>query len=63
MYDAARTRRWLHDLEHITFFLGALLYRWLVVGAPLVRRHFHSDARRAVSRVLGGTQSSISGIS
>ncbi len=61
LYDAVLTRRWLHDLEHITFFLGALLYWWPVVGAPPVRRRFRSDAGRALYLVLGGTQSGILG--
>ncbi|MCS7050304.1 MAG: cytochrome c oxidase assembly protein [Thermomicrobium sp.] len=61
LYDAVLTRRWLHDLEHVTFFLGAVLYWWPVVGAPPVRSRFGSDAGRALYLVLGGVQSGILG--
>jgi len=61
LYDAVLTRRWLHDLEHVTFFLGALLYWWPIVGAPPVRRRFRSDAGRAFYLILGGTQAGILG--
>lgn len=38
-YDAALARRWLHDLEHLAFFLAALLFWWPVIHpAPRVRR-------------------------
>jgi cytochrome c oxidase assembly factor CtaG len=61
LYDAVLTRRWLHDLEHVTFFLGALLFWWPLVGAPPIRRHFHSDAGRALYLALGGLQSGLLG--
>nr|WP_286207328.1 cytochrome c oxidase assembly protein [Thermomicrobium sp. CFH 73360] len=61
LYDAVLTRRWLHDLEHVTFFLGALLYWWPIVEAPPVRRRFRSDAGRAFYLILGGTQAGILG--
>lgn len=61
LYDAVLTRRWLHDLEHITFFLGALLYWWPIVDAPPMRRRLATDAWRALYLVLGGTQSGILG--
>lgn len=38
MYDLALSVDWVHDIEHITFFLAAMLFWWPVVnGAP----HFH----------------------
>ncbi len=61
LYDAVLTRRWLHDLEHLTFFVGALLYWWPIVSAPPMRRAFTSDAGRALYLILGGTQSGILG--
>ena len=33
LYNLALSVEWVHDLEHITFFLGALLFWWPVVGA------------------------------
>ena len=61
LYDAVLTRRWLHDLEHVTFFLGALLFWWPLVGAPPMRRHFHSDAGKALYLVLAGLQAGLLG--
>jgi putative membrane protein len=31
-YDAALARGWLHDLEHLTFMLAALVFWWPVIG-------------------------------
>jgi len=40
-YDAALTYEWLHDIEHITFFLAALIYWWPIVGcAPHIHPRF-----------------------
>lgn len=37
-YNAALTYKWVHNLQHITFFVASLLYWWPIVGnAP----HFH----------------------
>ncbi len=33
LYNAALRYGWVHDLEHITFFLTAMLFWWRVVGA------------------------------
>ncbi|MCX7622850.1 MAG: cytochrome c oxidase assembly protein, partial [Thermomicrobium sp.] len=60
LYDAVLTRRWLHDLEHVTFFAGALLCWWPVTEAPPVRR-IRSDAVRTLYLVLGGLQSGLLG--
>jgi putative membrane protein len=38
-YDAALSSRWVHDLEHVSFFVGALLFWWPVIHpAPRFRR-------------------------
>jgi putative membrane protein len=37
-YQAALTNEWLHALEHITFFVSALLFWWLVVQAGTFRQ-------------------------
>jgi cytochrome c oxidase assembly factor CtaG len=33
LYNLALRRAWVHDLEHITFFLAAVIFWWHVVGA------------------------------
>jgi len=33
LYNAALRHGWVHDLEHITFFLTAMLFWWRVAGA------------------------------
>jgi len=38
-YDLALRVEWVHNLEHITFFLGAMLFWWPVVnGAPRLHK-------------------------
>jgi putative membrane protein len=38
-YDAALSSRWLHDLEHASFFVGAVVFWWPVIHpAPRFRR-------------------------
>ncbi len=32
-YNAALQNEWVHDVEHLTFFVSAMLYWWHVVGA------------------------------
>lgn len=40
-YNAALTHRWVHDIQHITFFVAAMLYWWPVIGAaPHIHSHF-----------------------
>jgi putative membrane protein len=40
LYDLALRIEWVHNLEHLTFFLGAMLFWWPVVnGAP----HLHKS--------------------
>ncbi|MBK9049474.1 MAG: cytochrome c oxidase assembly protein [Chloroflexi bacterium] len=41
LYNAALRHGWVHDLEHITFFLTAMLFWWRVTGAgPKVHQNF-----------------------
>ena len=61
-YDAALSRRWLHDLEHLTFILGALLFWWPVIHpAPRFRRGAPYPAR-VVYLVLGAFQTAALGL-
>ena len=40
-YNLALRRDWVHDLQHITFFLVAMLYWWHVIGAgPRIHGRF-----------------------
>ncbi len=40
-YNAALKSEWVHDLEHLTFFVSGMLFWWHVVGAaPRIHRHF-----------------------
>ncbi len=40
-YNAALYYPWVHDIQHITFFLAAMLYWWPVVGAaPHIHKRF-----------------------
>ncbi len=46
LYNLALRRDWVHDLQHITFFVGAMLYWWHVIGAgPVLHAHFPVWAR------------------
>jgi cytochrome c oxidase assembly factor CtaG len=39
LYDMALRIEWVHNLEHVTFFLGAMLFWWPVVnGAPRLHK-------------------------
>lgn len=61
-YDAALSDRGLHDLEHLTLFVGAILFWWPVIDpAP----HFRSSAAPAVRvayLVLGAVQTAALGL-
>ena len=61
-YDAALSHRWLHDVEHATFFLSALLFWWPVIHpAP----HFRGPApypALVVYLVLGAFQTAALGL-
>jgi cytochrome c oxidase assembly factor CtaG len=40
-YDAALTYGWLHNIEHITFFMAALIWWWPIIDcAPHIHSHF-----------------------
>ena len=61
-YDAALSRRWLHDLEHLSFFLSALLFWWPVIHpAPRFRRGAPYPMR-VVYLVLGAFQTAALGL-
>jgi putative membrane protein len=61
-YDAALAHRWLHDLEHVSFFLGAVLFWWPVIHpAPRYRRGSSYPAR-VVYLVLGAFQTAALGL-
>jgi putative membrane protein len=47
-YDAALASGWLHDLEHLSFTLAAVVFWWPVIG-PAPRP---APAPRAISRVV-----------
>jgi cytochrome c oxidase assembly factor CtaG len=39
LYDLALRLEWVHNLEHLTFFLGAMLFWWPVInGAPRLHK-------------------------
>ncbi len=48
LYNAALRNDFVHDVEHLTFFLPAMLYWWHVVGAgPRIHRQFGMPGRIA----------------
>jgi cytochrome c oxidase assembly factor CtaG len=48
LYSLAQGRSWIHDLEHLTVFGGAMLYWWHVIGAgPRLHGRFPVWARIA----------------
>ena len=50
LYNAALRHGWIHDLQHITFFLAAMLFWWHVIGAaPHIHGKFPGFARMAYS--------------
>jgi cytochrome c oxidase assembly factor CtaG len=61
-YDAALAHRWLHDLEHLSFFFGAILFWWPIIHpAPRYRRPAPYPAR-VVYLVLGAFQTAALGL-
>jgi putative membrane protein len=46
-YDWALENRWAHYLEHISFFVTALIFWWPVIGAPPLRSPLSFPARLA----------------
>jgi cytochrome c oxidase assembly factor CtaG len=62
VYEAALARRALHDLEHLCFFVGAVLFWWPVIHpAPRLRRGAAYPAR-VVYLVLGAFQTAALGL-
>lgn len=46
LYNAALTYEWVHDAEHLTFFLTSMLFWWPITGAgPRVHKRFGMIAR------------------
>ena len=61
-YDAAIAHRGLHDLEHLSFFVAAILFWWPVIHpAPRYRRGASYPAR-VVYLVLGAFQTAALGL-
>ncbi len=49
MYNAALEHAWVHDVEHITFFLASMLFSWHVTGAgPRIHKQFGLIGRTAL---------------
>jgi len=61
-YDAALASRFLHDVEHVSFFVGALVFWWpLIHPAPRFRRA-PPYPLRVVYLVLGAFQTAALGL-
>jgi putative membrane protein len=61
-YDAALSHRWLHDVEHLSFFAAALLFWWPVIHpAPRFRRGAPYPTR-VVYLTLGAFQTAALGL-
>ncbi|HEU5321828.1 MAG TPA: cytochrome c oxidase assembly protein, partial [Methylomirabilota bacterium] len=61
-YDAALSDRRLHDLEHLSFFLGAVLFWWPVILPAPRYRAAAPHALRIVYLVLGAFQTAALGL-
>lgn len=62
MYDLALRYEWVHDLEHIIFFLTGLYFWWMVIGAaPRVYRF--SPMTRALFLLASTPPNALLGIS
>lgn len=61
-YDAALSHRWLHDLEHLSFFFGAILFWWPIVDPAPRYRRAPSYPARVVYLVLGAFQTAALGL-
>lgn len=49
LYNAALENEWVHDLEHITFFLVSMLFYWHITGAgPRIHKQFGLVGRTAM---------------
>jgi cytochrome c oxidase assembly factor CtaG len=61
-YDAALSDRWLHDLQHLSFFAGALLFWWPVIHPAPRFRAGAPYPLRVVYLVLGAFQTAALGL-
>jgi cytochrome c oxidase assembly factor CtaG len=61
-YDAALAHRRLHDLEHLTFCLGAVLFWWPVIHPAPRYRRARSYPARVVYLVLGAFHTAALGL-
>jgi cytochrome c oxidase assembly factor CtaG len=61
-YDAALSRRWVHDLEHLSFFIAALVFWWPVIHPAPRYRRAASHPARVVYVVLGAFQTAALGL-
>ncbi len=52
LYNAALTYEWVHDLEHISFFLAGMLFWWHVTGAG-PRLHKQASLFGRIAFVIG----------
>lgn len=62
LYDAALSSRWLHDLEHLSFFAGALLFWWPVIRPAPRWQAGAPHPLRVVYVVLGAFQTAALGL-
>jgi putative membrane protein len=58
LYEAALRNRWIHDLEHILFFLTALLFWWPIIR-PASRPAPIQDGLRILYLFLAATQDAV----
>jgi cytochrome c oxidase assembly factor CtaG len=61
-YDAALSSRGMHDLEHVSFFLGALVFWWPVIHPAPRFRPAPPYPLRVVYLVLGAFQTAALGL-
>jgi putative membrane protein len=61
-YDAALSHRWLHDIEHVSFFTAALLFWWPVIHPAPRYRPPVPAALRIVYLVLAAFQTAALGL-
>ena len=61
-YDAALSSRWLHDLEHASFFVGAIVFWWPVIHPAPRFRPAPPHALRVVYLLLGAFQTAALGL-
>jgi putative membrane protein len=52
IYDAALRIAWVHDVQHLTFFLPAMLFWWKVTGAA-PHLHGHLSAQGRIALLIG----------